>query len=443
MALSLLKLLTANKHNMDDHWDPVDLETDPDLVSNKTLETAPGFSNIFETSTQRLLGSMVSGQYFPNESLKLDSGNKGTKMTLAPNGRTRVSRSSNSISSAFYLRLKVNTCDDVSAILDHIQHMHVYLEIGGSQIITIPTLTLNFLILEKLQEMGRKKTKGINIFNLREWKQSKTEEDIKNTVIIHQNEAASCINRYFVAHQDDIYLDIPLLFDFFSYGIDLCLVALQYHDVNIVFMLPPENYQILQGMISSDMYVYPECSTVLDASKSQEATRTPTENVLMQCNTQLHTVSPNNIINIRGNTNTKFLFVIIKSSEPDLDVIELPEIAHVTIATKTLEHHELDTNMFYVADYDKKIRLYVISPDPDQDTRGWIEIIKEFKGTDHDTAFRRNNCTNARIQFPPTNIDMFFVKLNSWEPHVTVETHVITQNIMRTMSGMSGLVYSS
>lgn len=407
----------------------VDMETDADLQGCDTsLDYAMDSTHCDRTD---MLGHDLSKKFKVTK--RPPAGRAAQQVTMK--GKTDIigevcfNNSNQVISTSMYLRLKLSSRDIcISKILDELQYMRLRIQVGGMDIITIPSLTLNFLILEKLQEIGRSKDRGINIFNLREWLQYRSPDEVALT--IHEYGDKRCICRYFAGNLDDTYLDIPLLFDFFGYGMNLKMLA--FHEVKVIFTLATDK----DIPLINDISIYPEyyhLDIASDDGRSQY-------HAIMKCEPDIHPCVPSRTLQCYGSVVTKLLYVLIRTeqSKPDHDhdICDLPEIESVIMVHNLSTVVDLDTNMFYIADYDKNIRLYVISPHRDQDMRNWINVANEFKGDGE-------GIKGGHMDFLPVSVDKFIIKLSNWSPWITVETYLISQNMYHTISGMGTLRYSS
>lgn len=424
MLKSLIDEVSRPKYG-DDYWKPTELETDSDLIDDQfdydDTKTRDGRKDICI------------------EPLDLLSGIKGKCRPLTDSNQVALQRRYDYLSSSLYLRMKIHSIDDVTEILDNIRHMNVKLLIGGSTVITIPSLTMNLLILNKLEEMGRDKTRGVTTFNLREWQEDKTQDEIEQYVCGISNSIKKYMCRYFVNHIDDKYLDIPLLFDFFSYGMSLSLCALAFHDIRVSWSIDKSYCDKLKSLISGGLpviYVFPE----VESFEMNLVNRTlETNTIIMSCNEVTHYSQPGNCLRIYGSGYDKLLYVIIESTEPDLTVSDFPEIIKATVILDSYKEYSLDTTMFYVADYDKRIRLYALSFDPDQDMRNWIKIVDEFSSVIN----KKDNCEDVQLFCQLTNISNVLIEFNHWKPYIEVTTVMVSQNCMVTCGGIGVVRYSN
>jgi hypothetical protein len=428
----------------DDFWKPIDPETDPDL--DGSLDKHTGMNNEYVTIDSQILSlSDNIGRSSDPSTVPGLSGLRGFECKISNNMSIVLPRRHNTISMSMMLRMKIRSADDIVAILDTIQYAKVTLSMGGHIIYTIPNLTLNFLILEKLQEMGRSKDRGITTFNHREWSSGLTHEEMR-AIITTNNDDNICIhNRYHVDSPDDVYLDIPLLFDFFSYGTDLCISALIWHEARITITVSEPIAEKLKTLVTEPkIWLTPESSAMYTSNALTDLTN-DTMNMVTMCSSMNHQIDPmSDRIQVIGDTAVKFLFIMIRSSEPDIEVTELPEITSIQIQYRYNNFTELDTDMFYVADYDKSIRLYVVSPDPEQDMRRWVDILNECKPTDHRIGMHQqhDNTKGMNLIFKPINLESMIIQFSHNAPHIEVQVHTILQNVLNTKEGMGGLKFS-
>lgn len=360
-------------------------------------------------------------------------------------------RAGDTIGSCF-LRLIPNT-DDIHQILDMLGDASVYLEICGQSVCRIPSLRMNFIILEKLEQYGRSKNMGVQVINSSTRSIYNEEElDVQKNQYKHGRLIKNL--RYSLDMDPSLtYLDIPLLFDFFNYGRDINLLNLTFTEVRIRFELTEEQTKstLIQETcyIAPEYYVYYDCRGRKDLVTSEIMIERP----IMQCEGFPITMTPSGYFTFtHGGTHIKFIFIELVNLCPDSEMPELLscEVTHRLISSgrpgpDEQAYYQLDPSYFYVADYDTNIRLYAISPHPDTDMRGWIKVINEFKGTNHDYQDSGDTRTGLKgnILYPPVNIEIFSGLLSTYNPYVKVNIYFYVQNILRTMSGMAGTAFGA
>lgn len=409
-----------------DHWQPLDMERDPDMFAFNPETGGTG-------QQDRVLNMLANGCV---QDIYKDLQTKAnrTSYDIKPNIKKNIARQSDVIG-GYYLRLELKRSDaDPKQILNLLSSASVDLQIGASAVLTIPSLLINYIILQQLEEHGRDETCGINVVHLPDILQQHTEEELK--ALVYQadtNNETRKFTRFHVDNPEAYYLDIPLLLDFFSYGNTIPLVALPYHEVALELKMPEEAAVQLEKYakwcyLDVDHQIYHQTGVRRDLTQAEHSYYTT------NCRRELHALSPEERITVKGASFTKFLMVLIRSHS--VDPVDLPEILTVTLSHETTAI-ELDTSMFYVADYNSGVRLYVISPN-DADMSDWCALSTEFSaqhGMD-------NDLTTGALKFPVVRVDHFNIQFKDWSPDITVETYLIWQNQMRIMFGMGANSFS-
>lgn len=326
-------------------------------------------------------------------------------------------------------------------ILDILGDSTVSMINGGSVICQFP-MRLNFLILDKLEDYGRSKARGIQRFNYNETTEYMTKHEIKALEYQYKHDKIIRNMRSSI-HKDGItHIDIPLLFDFFSYGKDIVIGGLQF--ANIYIVINRLNTERLLEYVRETCYIIPEYLTIyLNPAERKQLYNHGLQSAMMQCHTYSVDVNPFGHFIVPGQFGVKFIFVEIINKGCG----SMPELNNMIIVRKRERERDhsdqLDSSYFYVADYDKNIRLYAISPDQCTDMRGWIKVINEFTGTNYDYAdAKQYNGMDGRLTYPPISIEEVIGTFGHSDPNVEIRVHYVTQNVYIQMNGIGAVRYT-
>lgn len=413
-------------------FESVDMEKDPD------------FLDIDNTSLTHRIGVMVLGHSKEDAPAPWQVYNSEVSVNDVKGEvsiRSKVPRHADVVGTHF-LRLQLKESwneETVHRILDILAEGMVTKQIGGTVVCQFP-MRLNFLVLNKLEEYGRPKCRGIQRYNYSELTKYLTESELQELKVCTKNGKTIINNKYRPCKEcdsDTDYLDIPLLFDFFSYGQDLPLTSLTYHEATFLIGIPDNT------MITRLFYIIPEYEVCyMNNSDLQALYQQDIDCPIMQCYTTNITPDPLGNFHISNPyiRRCKFIFIEIVTRDGGEN---LPELVNLTLMVKDKEV-VLDPSHFYVADYDKNIRLYAISPDCLSDMRGWIKVISEYAGTDYnkEDAGRYNMDKTECLRYPPVAVDNVTGSFTDLSPHVDIRVHFIAQNIYRYSSGMGGVMHA-
>lgn len=353
----------------------------------------------------------------------------------------------------FKLKSWVNK-ENVGQLLGLLKDASVNITMGGSLIYKIPKFMLVYLICEQLGN-------PITLFDVQEFMETHDFDQIKKMVCVGSNDYSSSFsNRYFSKGPTEKYLDIPVLYDFFSYGMTVPMIAMQYHDVRFDIEIPnyniPEVSKYVEGisLVSDDICYYSGNYRKELAQKHYELFRmgcsinywhSYTEPVIQMQNTQSY---------------LKFLFVFIRPtdeflSDGHVSISDLPQLESVEITKQEnlfTDTYTIDLSNVYMATFDNII-IYGIAVDGFSNMKDWIKVIDECAGSKG--LFKSKPESNNKTGFynfkPEKSNDLYKVitnpvstkiKLTPYSIPISVEIYEIDQNLQRIMSGMTGLALS-
>lgn len=450
--LNILRSGGCIKREDEDRWIPVDMENDPDL-EYVPLEEDRTLNGVGYTNDQIINAMMIGARTCvgtDQERLDLDTLLHSTHMSTVDMKKKHptaaLSRSGDVLDTRFVLRIPLSLYgrEHVADLLHDIRNVALTLIIGGTRLYEIPSMLVNLILLDSIGAERYGNAGGI--FNLAEWYESVDPDEALAYVIRHGEFVTTRYNKYTAWNANDTYLDIPLMFDFFSYGGELPVIALQYHTIDIEFH--GLTLEQLKPYVPSvfKVGVYPEKTVNYNTNERGVLARAERrETVTITCDT--YPSFDRTVVETYGAISTKFFFVTVESLDRDVCTFGLPDIIEAQV-----DHGgpwcqagvELDPTMFYIADYDKRIRLYVISPDPEQDMRKWTDAYEEFAGTDHKQGMHTvsSNMDGAEVKYIPRNIERLRLTFSDMSPDIVVKVSVIKQNVLSMAIGMAGLIHS-
>lgn len=368
----------------------------------------------------------------------------------------------------FYLRLylKPNTTnEDISIILNLLADSSIEFQGGGVQLLKIPKFILIYLICGELD------TK-IKMYDTENFISQYTNEEIKNMAIKIENKKIIKSEKYFFK-KNSRFIDIPLLHEFFVYGMNINLIASQFHDYKIIFEIKTDNLNKLENYIDvenvsviADELIYYEKITRSNITIGVH------ENFKMQCKSDYYhnfcnqTLQPTFILK---NERMKFMFIFISASLSEFNLInsnQLPQIQSIDLEYDLEYEYKLSNcskrtipfeNMYF-AQYEN-ILVYGIALDGYSNMKNWIQVLNECNNI-HKTIenkqtieyksspmnLRRNTGESFSNLNRDQNVNPFGVVClsnchinftNILNP-INVEIYLINQNINRMISGMTG-----
>lgn len=415
-------------------------------------------SNLFAQLFNRDFIKSIDKSLFINEDTMdfISSKNKSLENGQIANiTKITVRRSSDTIGK-FLIRFKLKSWvnkENVGQLLGLLKDASVNITMGGTSIYRIPKFMLVYLICEQLGN-------PITLFDVQEFMETHNVDEIKKLVCVGSNNYSSSFsNRYFSKGPTDKYLDIPVLYDFFSYGMTVPMIAMQYHDVRFEIEIP--NYNIpavskyIEGisLVSDDICYY-------DTEYRRALAQKPYELFRMGCSINYWHSHTEQVIKLsHGLSNLKFLFVFIRPTDEflldeNVCISDLPQLESVEL-TKTEEYHQvstyaIDLSHIYMATFDNII-VYGIAVDGFSNMKDWIKVTKECGGA-KDLFKTEPGSKSGFNNFKPEALNDLYkvirtpektkIKLTPYSIPISVEVYEINQNIQSVMSGMTGLSFN-
>jgi hypothetical protein len=420
----------------DDYWNPVDLETDPDLYFNKDLEVSDGLHNCCFKDKHLLeftdSHNLVKENKFTKQRLGEGLVLEETYILLRREDMTRLT---------IIMRLPIPSPDTYQEVVDKLlaKNLIFKLIIGGYCIVQMPLL-VNLLILDKLQDIGqRSKDSGLSVFD-NNWMSTLNEDEIHTTRFTYGQGNLTVHNRFTQPYIPDVYfLDIPILLDFFLYGIDLQVINLYLQQICVV--VQSDLSDVAHDSYLNDIVLFPETSTYYNGDARRTIASLQVDYGMMDwllLSSTLDSCTAQLKLELYKTT-TKFIYIVICNNNQDCEVFSLPEITGCRFINDG-DNTYIDPDMFYLADYDRGIRVYVISPDPNIDMKNWIEVINEFKPSDHragEDKVSNNNNNISNIMFPSTRCQVCMLTFNELS-NADITCYGVSQNVFSIRDGMCG-----
>lgn len=393
-----------------------------------------------------------------------------------------IPRNCDLISKPFFrLVLKPNLLEsDIKNILYLLSDCRFIIEIGGATVLDISKLLFIFLICEKLNN-------PIKIFDVEKFLEENTMEEIKQKICKLTDKSAFINSKYYVEKSNSIYLDIPLLINFFSYNMSTNLLALQYHDVRYNLYIPENKINMLKNYMDNIVLMFEEI-IYSDMDFRRKMAQNSFEFMKMQSKIHYYHSWTGNLIENYDMSMVKFIFIILRQTEitdfengiinqidKDIDITQFPQISNIEITEyyknpKTYEitqtkSSSVDLENIWIGQYDNMV-IYGIATDGISSMKNWIGVQSECVSSVEKLSFKdkdNNKDTNTQLSFINTNTNSQGINninyANSKEIYrvvgncdikiywsestvpVNIEIIEINQNLQRIMCGMAGDAY--
>lgn len=425
---------------------------------NYSIETDQTFANAYETNKYELLKGLAS----VNNSI-ISNKFKYNEKTL--NFEHTLRRDSDAFNNAF-IRLKLNndvTTDDIDDILHLLCDCQMKITIGGSDIFTIPKFLFIFLICNKFGI-------SLNTVDMRKIHDEMSSEEINSMRIFCDDFGSIHNQKYDYNSIDDKYLDIPLLLEFFSYGAQLPVIALQYHDIVYHFTIPKHKMTQYNKYIDSSYLLF-EKKHYYDSIYRKNMAQSAYELFIMQSYTSYyHGFCDEHLLFNNNSYASKFMFVLMRPHLDDVqDSTQYPQINNVIISGDDIETIEIALENIWIEQFDD-ILIYGIALNGNSNMNEWLNVMNEFTPIDMNKLNNNNeyidnnnvkefidnnitaNRTNDYMNNNPNNHTGIFnhvrycdVQLSFTPSSTPVNMEIITinQNIQRIMGGMCGNAFNS
>lgn len=337
--------------------------------------------------------------------------------------------------------------------------------VGGSEKLVIQGLFLSMLL-------GKKLKKNIMIYKPKVYIEKEGKEKIKKDTFIEKNEyRVKITEKYTYYNINDTYLDIPIMEDFFSYGMNDQLISLQYHEVSYHFIIPKNKIDAFKTYVKGvsiyfNSLVYQKKDTRMHmvTSRHDYIVLQPYQQYIENC-TQLS-------LKVRTNTTfIKFIFIILRPSpqvENDVDYTQLPTIERMTAITEYGNEFQYDPYNFWIMDF-LKFRIIGIAADDTANMNNWEEFHKEcltfLEKNKKDFADKKNNESEFKTIRPDTNniknriscnlndkynskfrfhtFDHINITFTPYDIPISFQCFFMRQNIYSTRSGLGSYIINN
>jgi hypothetical protein len=392
-----------------DQWQPIDMERDPDLLQNGILNrydqimmmlenTGPGCSN-----DAKLAPCMIFS--FPRKA----------DMTMD-----------------HILRISLKDPEYADIVLDILGMSSLSITLGGTPILEMKRLAFSYLITEELKRDKIKLLYTEEIDGMSKDFEKPFKRDA-NKWIYEGRLKNLKKGRYF--------LDIPLQMDFFMSGCPISGVWLAYHDIRVIIDTDPIACTSLQKYLHPEdaLQLYSNQYTYCSHGERRELVSYTYSFVTLRCTSQCMNLDPYGKFTVNGSQTCKFFMIMMKYHDSTYNNI-MPEIIHAVIHYPDGSSYTLDINFFFVRDYKREIRFYVISPDVDTNMADWCSVQYEFnkrkkcKVQSDDTYSKYTN--EGNIIYRPITVDHLEITLNDWPQELHIESYCISQSVIEMRSGM-------
>jgi hypothetical protein len=383
-----------------------------------------------------------------------------------------IVRNCDAVSKPFFrLILKKNISEkEILNLLYLLSDCSFSIIIGGSVYLEIPKLLFIFLVCEKLSH-------SINIFDVNEFLESNTMSEIKKMTVKMTNNACHINQKYYVRNKDDFYLDIPLLIDFFSYGMSTQIICLQYHDVRFELKIPENKIKMISNYIDDIVLMF-EDNNYSNTPQRKKLAQKSFEFIKMTTTLDYYHCWSDNYIELCGDSFEKFIFIVVRQHEVsdyesgivnqldgDVDVTQFPQISRIELEDNNHKQFDISLDRMWVGQFDNVI-IYGIAADGVSDMSNWIKVLSEsvesIEDLNLDSVHKNNddnnddgnnyskkarnvnnlNSNNYEGMYLVSNLNKIKISWYNTNIPVNVEIIHINQNIQRMMGGMSGDAYA-
>ena len=367
----------------------------------------------------------------------------------------------------FRLVLKSNLTEkDIKNLLYLLADCEFTIQMGGSEIFKLPKLLFAYIVCEKISN-------PIRIFNVKEFLESNSMEDIRTKIFKCTDKACWINQKYYVRNSTDMYIDIPLLVDFFSYNFSTALVSMQYHDIMYLLKIPSNKVNMISKYLEDIIIMFEEV-VYADFEFRRKLAQNSFDMLKMNSRMEYFHCWKGNVIEL---TNTiyrfsKFIFIIVRQHEitdfdlkiinqtnTDIDVSQFPQITGVELEEEYHKGFEItgkkqssiQLDNIWVSQFDDLV-IYGIAADGISNMKNWTRVQSECIDSIEKMTFGNNeNGKIASSNFNPNNYNDVFGIVNLskikiyWSEtsiQTNVEIFVLDQNMQRVKDGMTGNVYS-
>lgn len=454
--------LGSNQHNYD-FSNPLEADNSFD---NSLIHGDPFFTMFFDQNLHPMNANRFT---CINENCMKKMYNNKLNNKISSKNSWTIARHCDYISKPFFrLVLKKNLSEyDIKKLLYLLADCEFTIKIGGLYVFKLPKLLFAYLICEKLSNQ-------IKLFDVKKFLETNTMEEIRKKIYKFSDKSCSINQKYYVSNADDLYIDIPLLVDFFSYNFSTALVALQYNEVKYNLLIPPNKLALISNYLEDIVLMFEELFYAHQNFRKQLVQNT-FEFIKMKPQMEYFHCWKGNMMDLydKWYSHTKFIFIVVRQHETtdielniinqtncDVDISQLPQIIKVELEeVYNLENQKhvkkyssVQLENIWVGQFDDLV-IYGIAADGVSSMKNWIKVQSEcidsiekmiFVPYDNTTNFNANNLNinNFNNVFSIVNLTGIKIYWSETSIQTNVEIFIINQNIQRVMSGMTGDAYS-
>ena len=447
---------------------------------NYSLETDTSFGNALHDTKQERNGlkMLFDSSLNPDAIRRFTCINKDAMETYEPKDKLSdkntwtIMRHCDYVGKPFFrFKLKRNLTDtNINHLLYLLSDCSFEVSMGGSQMLKVDKLLFNFLICQKLN-------KPIQTLNVRNFLEEYTMDEIKSMILEKESDKFTTINqKYYFASKDDIYLDIPLLIDFYSYNISTILIALQYHDVRYQFNVPQHKLNLINNYVEQTTLMFEEI-TYAETDFRRGLAQNAYDFIKMKSITNYWPNMSENIIEWKPCFPfMKFIFIILRQEfivdtgedgfmnfDSDIDITQFPQIIGIETTVQNKDGHIVGTKNIDLANvwftqYNNMV-IYGVAVDGHSDMNNWVRVTNEcIESTDKlnlvssdssnqynkynsKTSVNNLNLENYQEKFLVERIEKIKIVFSDSSVKPNVEVVEIHNNLQRVVSGMTGDAY--
>jgi hypothetical protein len=347
------------------------------------------------------------------------------------------------------------------------------IEMGGVTTFKLPKLLFAYLVCEKLSN-------PIKLFDVGKFLESNSMEEIKNKIFKYTDKSCWINQKYYVRNSTDLYIDIPLMVDFFSYNFSTALISIQYHEITYKLIIPSNKLAMISNYLENIVLMFEEIVYSSNDFRIQLASSSH-EYLKMNSKMEYFHCWKDNLMELNDYYMfSKFIFIVVRQHEitdidleiinkldKDIDTSQFPQIMKVeleevykncNVSNNKISTIELEN--IWVGQFDDFV-IYGIAADGISNMKNWIKVQSECIDSIEKMTFKNNatNATNASnknhmiidaCNINSNNYENLYciVNLNSikiyWSEtsiQTNIEVFIINQNIQRICSGMTGEAY--
>jgi hypothetical protein len=281
-----------------------------------------------------------------------------------------------------FLRIKIKTDDNIDCLIEKLKGIDIEIKINDCVIFNVNLLFI-FLICEKFES-------PIQIFDVNYFLDNNSINDIKKMMFKITDNYCYVNQKYYFCNKEDKYLDIPLLFDFFSYNTPIPLVSLiDCIDISINLKnIPCSLYDQIFLMFEEIIYIKNKIKMIEWTNSFLQFS------MINYLQKKHYIISKNDLLvvcpliynnnNNNNNSNINFIFVIVSN----FNNLEYPEISKVEIVDNYYKRYTIELDNIWISQINNNCNndnnnnftntiIYGIALDGVSDMKNWIKFQKK------------------------------------------------------------------